>query len=292
MTDRDGFSSEDLLRQAREAMSSQWDDDASEDAPTSDEVIEAAAYESPETEVTYESSSMDEAETAPFADEAADEALLPPTDPFADRPDLGATAPPTEAETPEWAKESPFGIERDEPAELDDDVVTRPSDMIDLPQKSPQKKGFGIGTLIRVAVIGFVGFTFLNGFLDSSVSVDELSAGTCFQDPAADVVFDIDPVDCAEPHDYEAIGTVEVPGSTYPGDDPVWETAVTRCISTHFTSYVGIDYADSVWWIDAFTPTAEGWDDGDRTANCVVFQPNAAQTDIAPQTGSARGSRK
>jgi len=134
----------------------------------------------------------------------------------------------------------------------------------------------GAGAAVLVAALG-----------DDATSIVNADAGTCINDPGGEVVNDIDPVPCDEPHQFEMIGSVKVAGDSFPGEDPLFDMAVERCIPL-FEDYVGIGYDDSVWWLNAFTPTQEGWERGDRVASCLVFQFDEG-SEITMVTGSAKG---
>jgi hypothetical protein len=142
--------------------------------------------------------------------------------------------------------------------------------------------------VLRIGGLGVVAVVFLVSFFDSPTAVQDLDAGTCFNDPDASVVYEIDPVACAEPHHYEVIGNVTLAGDVFPGDDAAWEAAMRKCIAL-FEGYVGTSYEESMWWVDAFTPTADAWEQGDRGANCVVFQP-LGDTELRSLTGTAHRS--
>lgn len=157
------------------------------------------------------------------------------------------------------------------------------------PAPAPQsKRRWGLRRVLRIGGLGIVGVVFVAGVLDDSTAVQDLEAGTCFNDPNASVVYEIDPVDCAEPHHYEVFGNVTLAGDAFPGDEAAWEAAMRRCIAL-FEGYVGTDYDASAWWVDAFTPTADAWEQGDHGANCVVFQP-LGETELRSLTGTARQS--
>ena len=128
----------------------------------------------------------------------------------------------------------------------------------------------------------------LAGLLDQSTAAASLRAGDCILDPAADQVVDVDRVDCATPHEFEVIGTVTLTGSAYPGDSLIVADARTACEPV-FTGYVGEPYEDSPWFITAFTPTAETWADGERTATCLIFQFDE-DLQVRRVTGSAAGA--
>ncbi len=120
-----------------------------------------------------------------------------------------------------------------------------------------------------------------------SVSLADVDAGMCIQQPTQETFFDVDAVPCNEPHDFEVIGNVLLFGSEFPGDDAVYDEAFDRCLPL-FESYVGVSYDTSIWWLNAFTPTAEGWADGDQRATCMVFQ-YSDDNEILRVTTSARG---
>lgn len=238
MTGREGFSSDDLLRQAREAIERR--DLTADDAEATP--VPTGTPPPPEPE----------------------RALPPPYEPFE------ATPPPPRAER----------------APRSDDRMERPTDRIataDTPSVS-RRPGIAVGVLLAVLGVGVA--IFFAGLLDDSTAVEDVGVGTCLNDPGGEIVTDVDPVSCDEPHEFEMIGSVEIPGDGFPGDE-TFDLAVDRCIPM-FEDYVGIAYEDSIWWLNAFTPTEEGWEQGDRIANCLVFQFDADRN-ILPVTGSARG---
>jgi hypothetical protein len=159
-----------------------------------------------------------------------------------------------------------------------------------MPQAAPArtKARWNLRRALRIGGLGIVGVVFVAGVLDDTTAVQDLEAGTCFNEPDASVVYEIDPVDCADPHHYEVIGNVTLAGNAFPGDEAAWEAAMRKCVGL-FDGYVGASYEDSTWWVDAFTPTADAWEEGDHGANCVVFQP-LGETGLRSLTGTARHS--
>ena len=148
----------------------------------------------------------------------------------------------------------------------------------------------GIAVGIALAVLGVGAAIFFAGLVDDATTVDNASVGTCLNDPGGEVVTEIDPVPCDEPHEFEMIGSTKIAGEDFPGDDAAFDLAIERCIPL-FEDYVGIAYADSIWWLNAFTPTEDGWGRGDRIANCLVFQLDE-NSELVPVIGSARGDRR
>ena len=140
-------------------------------------------------------------------------------------------------------------------------------------------------SLVAVAVFG-IGFVAAQ--LDGSEPIDQLSVGQCFDPGTATEVLNVPVVDCNELHEAELFGKVEIDafGSEFPGHEAVYEWANAEC-EAQFFAYVGEPYAESRYWIEVFTPTADGWDDGDRTGLCTVVLVDE-NLDIRPSLGTAR----
>lgn len=118
----------------------------------------------------------------------------------------------------------------------------------------------------------------------------ELSFGygpaECF-DLAADAVdlSETAPADCEGPHTSEVIGTHDLEGDAFPGDEAIEETFGELCPRT-FTVYVGSDVESSsltMWYV---APNEATWALGDRELVCVV-----ESGDGTPLTGSVLASR-
>jgi hypothetical protein len=147
--------------------------------------------------------------------------------------------------------------------------------------------GSAIAALMLVVVIVVVVLTLIALVTGSGPAIS-LDAGECLRAPEDEQIVDVDTVPCSEPHELEVVGTVELDGDDYPGDEPVFRQALVKC-EEPFASYVGVDYERSIWVLNVFTPSDQGWDAGDRTATCLVFQ-FAEDLDYLLVTGSARGS--
>lgn len=102
---------------------------------------------------------------------------------------------------------------------------------------------------------------------------EDLMPGMCFVTPEDPAAISVTVVDCRTTHDHEVIGNTDLPGTdTWPGDDAVDKAAGEQCEKS-FDSYVGVDYDLSELEIDYFTTDREGWEDGDHTLICMVFDP-------------------
>jgi hypothetical protein len=149
----------------------------------------------------------------------------------------------------------------------------------------------GIWSVARWVVGGFVLLSVFGQCFASGTSLDALDVGDCFEDPGdISEVSSVDTVDCAEPHGLELFSTVSMGSESriFPGVDQLFAELEDECIA-RFDGYVGSDYWTSVYDIVMFTPLPDGWDDGDRTGMCALYEFNAALQPIQ-SSGSARNS--
>jgi hypothetical protein len=158
------------------------------------------------------------------------------------------------------------------------------------PDPSPRGGGGVRSILLSLAVIALfvMAAVFVAGLLDSSEPAGSLEAGDCLRAPDADQVVQVDTVDCAQPHELEVIGRVPLSGTTYPGDEAAVREARRACEEL-VEDYVGTPFEESVWFVNTFTPTAEGWEQGDQEATCLVFQFDPELTYLTVE-GSARNA--
>lgn len=268
------LSSEELLRQAREGLGE------SESKPLPED-FSVESYPPPATrdyEVSdYEVSADDEPEIEmPEPESVADRYDYPPPTPEPSGDGVGSWAPPpvdTGDSTPWASGPAP------EPAQT-------------------SRRRFSLGTIIGVIVlIGVVGAFMINLF-DSSKTVDEIAVGDCMDIPEDDEFSTIDPIDCTEPHDLEIFAVLDMStqsslfsvAAPYPGDMELYEASLDACLEP-FEPYVGSEYELSKLWIDAFTPTVEGWEEfDDREVQCVLLQLNDDLTDVVKSDRSFRNS--
>ena len=248
MTDRDGFSSDDLIKKAREeARAGERESQSSEPAASRSE----ARTPSRPPPMPHDM------ERADFEETLIDGGISLESDP------------------------SPFGFERDEASD-EIEPTSRPSPITSAGRRT------GLSLAIAAVIVGIGAAIVVGGVLeDSSTDADSFGVGSCFDDPGDTVVSDIATVDCGSPHDFEMIGSVKLQSEEYPGEDEIWSAAIGECTDL-FEDYVGAPYATSIWYLHAFTPTSEGWELGDRVANCLVFQFDTDDSILAV-TGTAQG---
>lgn len=117
------------------------------------------------------------------------------------------------------------------------------------------------------------------------LSVFELQVGDCF-----DVTTDgtelesVRAIPCDEAHTYEAFWSGNYAGDVQPAEAEYVAWLEDQCLPA-FETYVGLAYADSVFYTSSLSPTVESWADGDRSFTCYLHNQ-----DESPMTGSARGA--
>lgn len=148
---------------------------------------------------------------------------------------------------------------------------------------------------IGVLAIGSVAYGLItaaqrddSGQITSSGSIHwtELVAGDCFDFGEGEEVNEVAAVPCADPHTYEVFLVDTLPGGDYPPVGEVDAFAEERCTPA-FETYVGHDYATSVWFASYVGPTEQAWGEGEQTVVCHLS--NSTETAV---TGSARGSER
>ncbi len=140
------------------------------------------------------------------------------------------------------------------------------------PPEPTARRWFQLGWLRWAIAAGFVAFALFRLF-DGSTSVDSLSIGDCFDDPGGNQIASVNLIDCSEPHEYEIYALVQLTGNAddFPGDDALFEELADVCFS-RFASYVGQDYATSLYDFSGLTPLEESWANGDREGICLVHR--------------------
>jgi len=266
--DKRPLSSEELLKQARDGLGDskyavEPDTPAEEDYPSMTQQAEPSSVSDVEMEPVYEE------DVAP----SDYEPRLPPDEPTY------------------WPPPAP------EPDESNDRVSAAGSPARVPPRQSALKKIWRARGIIIILIIAGIA---LFSFLDKTKKVDDIAVGDCFNWPEDDVFFEIDPIPCDATHDIEVYANIDLAGvdagysttASYPGDQAVYQAALNACLD-EFEPYVGMSYDASALYIDAFTPTEEGWNEGDdRVVNCVLFQVNADASEILPSSQSMRNAQR
>ena len=131
----------------------------------------------------------------------------------------------------------------------------------------------------------------------SSTPANDFEEGECTNDDLTGTVGDIDTVDCDDEHLYEAIGTFDIDGDDYPGDDEVQQEALETCTGDIFEEYVGIAYSESeIYAQHPLTPSQQSWDDADdRTVICLAYDvddPTGPNPQPVTSEGSVEGAER
>jgi hypothetical protein len=120
------------------------------------------------------------------------------------------------------------------------------------------------------------------------LAVNELRVGDCFdlKDPDAEELDDVSARPCTEEHQYETFFVGTMADGAYP-TDAAFEAYVTANCDPAFEAYVGRAFQASQLAVGWVGPTVDGWNDGDRSIQCVLDDPQAPRL-----TGSMKGSSR
>ena len=123
-----------------------------------------------------------------------------------------------------------------------------------------------------------------------NLAIADLRVGDCFdlkeefdEDEAVD---EITARPCGEPHEFELMHVGTVASATYPSDAAFVAWLDENCLPA-FAEYVGRSYSDSALDVFWFQPTPEGWEAGDHSVQCAVFDPRNDEL-----TGALRGAAR
>jgi Septum formation len=148
-----------------------------------------------------------------------------------------------------------------------------------------------IPVLAIVLVVGYVASARRDdsGVITSAgnLSIEDLRAGDCFDSDEEEEISSVDAQPCDEPHQYEMFHLATWTGSSdYPTEEAVIDFVVEECVPA-FEAYVGRSFQSSRLDFLPVYPVEEGWNDGDRAFQCVLFDPEEAVL-----TESLRGANR
>lgn len=122
-----------------------------------------------------------------------------------------------------------------------------------------------------------------------SMAAIDLQVGDCFDhefdETGEEEVGTVRGLPCSEPHAYEVFAIHSFGPGGYPTEEEMDGVFVDQCL-TAFDSFVGVVYEESELWVEMLFPTLEGWNEGDRSFTCFLFEPDIALT------GSMRGANR
>ena len=123
---------------------------------------------------------------------------------------------------------------------------------------------------------------------DGDMMATDLRVGDCFdlKDPSAEEISDVTAKPCTVAHEFELFWTGSMPEGDYPSQTAFESFFQTHCVGG-FQPYVGTGYLDSkldIYWL---TPLEETWNDGDRSIQCAIYDPENSQL-----TGSVKAAAR
>ena len=104
------------------------------------------------------------------------------------------------------------------------------------------------------------------------VGTNDVDEGDCINLPEIiDAVAAFEERSCDEGHDGQVLAVFDLDDADeFPGVDEVLAVSEAGCID-RFAEFIGVSYAESVFFLQTFTPTEESWSgDDDRSVLCVV----------------------
>jgi hypothetical protein len=134
--------------------------------------------------------------------------------------------------------------------------------------------------LLRYAWVPLVLIVLAVGFFlyQGQRGVENLAVGDCFNAESTGEISSVESRACNGPHKFEVVHVVDWPNpdDPYPSVNAQDEFLATECIPA-FASYVGTEYQTSILEFQVYSPTAEGWSQGDHEFVCAVFDPSDNQ---------------
>lgn len=118
----------------------------------------------------------------------------------------------------------------------------------------------------------------------------DLTIGECIDLPDSGEVVAARVIDCSQEHSGEFVRHAAVPSDDgqYPADDSdVWWEVDDACIAA-IDRYLGEDFMESDWDMAVLVPDQDTWDNGDRSAQCVLLHMTAKTWSGSPRTGDVK----
>jgi hypothetical protein len=105
-----------------------------------------------------------------------------------------------------------------------------------------------------------------------TVHAGRVTTGHCIQTlPQDGTVASVRLVPCDQPHAAEVVGSLDLPGTSWPGSAQVADQLVAWCEMD--ATQQGLGLLPVVWG-----PSARGWAQGDRSGLCLAWSPTGTMT--------------
>jgi hypothetical protein len=150
--------------------------------------------------------------------------------------------------------------------------------------QAPQQSLGKSRVLIAVAALALIGGAIVAQTLLGGETVDafDLSVGDCIEVPEASEFSELGQTACDEAHTGEVFFVGDHPDgadAAFPSDDAFFEWVGGVC-DPAFQTYTGAAYEDQTTLdYGYFTPTADGWEAGDREVICYLALADFSETD-------------
>jgi len=156
--------------------------------------------------------------------------------------------------------------------------------LVQIPKRGQKGKGLAVAGLVLSAlwVVGLAAVVAIALATEAerdptgdivgggSVSVTDLRAGDCFNGLTdTGTVLSVDAIPCADPHDAEVFAVFSLSGSTFPGDEEVFDQAEKGC-NDRLADYSQKAVEDDKIGLFVFHPTQQSWTRGDKEVTCII----------------------
>lgn len=135
------------------------------------------------------------------------------------------------------------------------------------------------GWIFRIGIIAVIGIGALIFRDRMSSNASELKVGDCFDDPAGvTVITDVQHHPCTEAHTAEVVflGSMTGDNATYPSSTVLDTYIETNCLPA-WNAYTGKNFqTETVLGLGYYSPSDEGWKDGDRGIVCYAVREDGA----------------
>ena len=155
----------------------------------------------------------------------------------------------------------------------------------------------GVVVGLLLVAIGVSAFLVAQG-LSGLTLVSNLERGECVENffnegnnGEFEEIFFVGTTDCSNPHAYEVFATTDLlwSDSVYPGADEAYFDGEALCLS-QYDEFVGGDFWSSPYDVVTFVPTPDGWEQGDRSVQCLVGYEDGVTTVTGSLENAGRGT--
>ena len=141
------------------------------------------------------------------------------------------------------------------------------------------RAGWILGLLSLAGMAALVAMVASGVIETDDVDVNDLEEGQCvdidLDDDGDDPIFTLPTVACDEPHNGEVYLVADVDDADeYPGQRSIQSEVELACSGSAFTDYVGSDLRETDYGIYTLSPTADSWEQGDRSFVCIATSPD------------------